>query len=104
MPFYEYEHLGAPCDQGQVIEVKQPIHDLDLRTCPHCGGPVRKLMTRVHFKKTRSDSELRDLGFTKLVRRDEGLFENMTARDGESRMVDRTKPETFPDLSKTIED
>jgi len=44
------------------------------------------------------------LGFTKLVRRDDGVYENVTARDGESKVMHRDKPETLPDLSKTIRD
>ena len=43
-------------------------------------------------------------GFTKLVKRDDGVYENVTARNGDSRYMERGKPETVPDLSKTITD
>ena len=46
------------------------------------------------------NSELCDLGFTKLVRRDDGVYENVTARDGESKVMLRDKPETYPNLKK----
>jgi len=39
-----------------------------------------------------------------LVRRDDGVYENVTARKGDSRYMERGKPETIPDLSKTISD
>ena len=44
------------------------------------------------------------MGFTKLVKRDDGVYENVTARKGDSRLVLRDKPETLPNLSKTIRD
>jgi len=47
---------------------------------------------------------LRDLGFTKLVKRDDGVYENVTARDGDSRYMERDKPDTIPNLRKTIRD
>jgi len=44
------------------------------------------------------------LGFTKLVRRDESVYENITARDGESKVMHRDRPETYPKLKRTIRD
>lgn len=48
--------------------------------------------------------ELKDMGFTKLVRVDDGVFENVTRRPGEDKYVDRRRPETFPNLNKTVKD
>jgi len=104
MPIYEYEHLKKTCSLGRVFDVKQSIHEQSLRQCPKCGGPVRKLISRINISTPKSNSELRDLGFTKLVKRDDGVYENVTARDGDSRMVIRGKSETLPDLKKTIRD
>lgn len=105
MPVYEYEHIEEPCSAGEVFEVEQVVRDWPLTKCPHCGGPVRKLISRTFTKKPgKSDAELRDLGFTKLVRKDDGVYENVTVRDGESKIVDRRDPETFPHLHKTIRD
>ena len=104
MPVYEYEHKKKTCPWGQVFEVEQSIHDDPLTHCPNCSGPVRKLISRVYVSTPKGNSELRDLGFTKLVKRDDGVYENVTARDGESRMVHRDKPGTMPDLRKTIRD
>ena len=104
MPVYEYEHTEKPCSRGKVFDVEQSIHDKQLTQCPDCAGPVRKLISRFSISAPKSDRELRDLGFTKLVKRDDGVYENVTARDGESRVMERGKPETVPDLSKTIKD
>jgi len=104
MPVYEYEHIEAPCDLGPVFEVTQPIEDKQLEMCPNCGGPVKKLISLVGISAPKTNSELRDMGFTKLVKRDDGVYENVTTRGGESRYMQRDKPETMPDLSRTIKD
>jgi putative FmdB family regulatory protein len=104
MPIYEYEHLKTRCSQGKLFEATQSIHDTALTQCPHCGGPVQKLISRINISTPKTNRELRDLGFTKLVKRDDGVYENVTARNGDSRMVIRDKPETLPDLKKTIRD
>lgn len=101
---YEYEHLGAPCMLGKLFEVKQSIYDKVLNRCPTCGGYVRKLISCINISTPKTNSELRDLGFTKLVKREDGVYENVTARNGDSRLVIRDKPETLPDLKKTIGD
>jgi len=104
MPVYEYEHLGKPCKQGRRFEVNQSVHDRALTRCPTCGGPVRKLISWINIRTPKTNSELRDLGFTKLVKRDNGVYENVTARKGDAQMVLCDKPETLPDLSKIIKD
>jgi hypothetical protein len=65
---------------------------------------VTRLLSAALVKIKPFDSELRDKGFTKLVRVDDGLFENRTRRDGEAKYVDRRRPETFPVLEKTVKD
>ena len=104
MPVYEYEHTQQTCRLGAVFEVQQSIHDRPLTTCPECGRPVRKLISRTNISTPRTNAELKDLGFTKLVKRDDGVYENVTARDGDSRYVLRDKPGTLPDIKKTIRD
>jgi len=104
MPIYEYEHLTKPCKMGKVFDLQQSLSDNPVKTCPHCGEPVQKIVSKINISCPRSDRELRDLGFTKLVKRDDGVYENVTARDGDSRYMERGRPETIPDLRKTIED
>ena len=104
MPVYEYEHLENPCLQGRRFEVNQSIYDSALTQCPVCSGPIRKLISAINVRIPKTNSELRDLGFTKLVKRDNGVYENVTARNGDCRMVFRDKPDTLPDLKKTVRD
>jgi len=102
MPVYEYEHVNNTCSLGQVFDFRQSISDEPLKQCPHCAGVVRKIISRINISCPKTNSELRDLGFTKLVKRDDGVYENVTARGNDSRYMERGKPETIPDLSKTI--
>ncbi|UCE51091.1 MAG: zinc ribbon domain-containing protein [Desulfobacterales bacterium] len=104
MPVYEYEHMATPCKLGHKFEFEQSMNDKPLKKCPQCGSPVRKIISRINISCPKTDGELRDLGFTKLVRRDDGVYENVTAREGDSRYMTAGNPETIPDLSKTISD
>ncbi len=104
MPIYEYEHQTTDCERGKIIEIRQSISDPELTTCPYCKAPVRKILSRPNISTPKTNTELKDLGFTKLVKRDDGVYENVTARDGDSRFVHRDRPETLPNLKKTISD
>ena len=104
MPVYEYEHLETPCGVGQLFEFRQSIDDPELTNCPDCQGPVHRVLSLTNISTPRGNAELRDMGFTKLVKRDDGVYENVTRRDGDSRYMIKDRPETIPDLSKTISD
>jgi len=78
--------------------------DKALTHCPECNCPIRKIISKINISTPKTNSELKDLGFTKLVKRDDGVYENVTARDGDSKYVHRDKPETLPNLKKTISD
>jgi hypothetical protein len=106
MPFYAYTHLNesSACERYPDFEIDQPARDLPLLVCPWCGVPVERVLGTPTIKKRLFDSELRDKGFTKLVRVDEGIYENKTRRPGEEKYMDRRKPETMPKLEKTIRD
>jgi len=104
MPVYEYEHLEESCSLGKVFDYRQSLKDKQLDRCPSCSGPVQKVISRINISCPKTNGELRDLGFTKLVRRDDGVYENVTARQGDSRYMIKGKPDTIPDISKTISD
>jgi predicted nucleic acid-binding Zn ribbon protein len=106
MPVYEYEHDGGEqdCKLGWRFEIKQPITDDALKACPACGKPVHRIMPRIYISTPRTDSDLKSMGFAKLVRRDEGVYENVTALDGESKVMEAGKPETLPDIKRRIRD
>jgi hypothetical protein len=54
--------------------------------------------------QTESNAELRNAGFTKLVRRDQGVYENVTAIEGEERYMVRGRPESVPHVHKKVGD
>jgi len=108
-PVYSYKHGETPgppgrCPLGDEFEWTQPAADWPLNRCPHCGVPVERLMAAAAIRPRKFNCELKDMGFTKLVRVDDGIFENLTRRPGEDKYVDRRRPETFPNLKKTIND
>ncbi len=104
MPVYEYEHTELPCPFGRIFEVTQSMKERPLSKCPGCGRPIKKLISLVGLSIPKTNSELRDLGFTKLVKRDDGIYENVTTRNGDSRYMERGKPDTVPDVSKITTD
>jgi putative FmdB family regulatory protein len=104
MPVYEYEHEGEGCARGRRFDVRQRVDDERLAACPDCGGAVRRVFSVVNVNTPRTNSDLKSMGFTKLVRRDKGVYENVTATGTESRIWDANKPETKPHLHKKISD
>ena len=46
------------------------------------------------------DAQLKSKGFTKLVRRDKGVYENVTALDGEKRYMRADDPSSMPDFKR----
>lgn len=104
MPVYEYEHQGEACALGAQFEWVQSIKDDALAVCPKCGGAVKKLISMPYISTPTGNSKLKEMGFTKLVRRDSGVYENVTATGKESRYMESGKPETMPHLDKKISD
>ncbi|MDR1166361.1 MAG: zinc ribbon domain-containing protein [Deltaproteobacteria bacterium] len=106
MPLYSYKHRAddSDCAHAPYFEWEQVARDWPLTSCPFCGAPVERVLCAPAIKKRLFNSELRDKGFTKLVRVDDGIFENVTRRDGEAKYYDRRHPETAPILEKTIKD
>ncbi len=107
MPMYEYQVV--PDEQGcetchSGFQVLQRMSEDALTQCPECGAKVRRLLFPVGVATPKTDSELKNLGFTKLVKRDSGVYENVTRTGGESRYMEADKPHTMPDFSKKIRD
>ena len=61
----------AKCDRGDTPE----------------DAPVQRMISVPRLMVPTSDSDYKSLGMTKLVKRDRGVYENVTAKDGESRIV-----------------
>ena len=104
MPVYEYEHEGDGCGLGKRFELVQSVYSAKFTRCPECDAPVIRLISLVGISTPKTNSDLKGMGFTKLVKRDNGVYENVTATGKESRYWDATKPETMPDLKRKIRD
>lgn len=102
MPVYDYDHEEptSTCPLGQAFQIEASMHDDPLAVCPACGAGVYRLIRPLNIGRPEGDSDLRDKGFAKLVRRDKGVYENVTALDGESRIWDANNPSTLPDLRR----
>ena len=107
-PVYCYLHQdedkAGQCPAGGEFEWEQVAKDLPLSRCPHCGQAVERALSASSIKPRKFNCELKDMGFTKLVRVDDGIFENVTRRPGEEKYIDRRNPDTFPDFKKTVGD
>ena len=77
MPIYEYRHTsktGDTCEE--TFEIFQKMSDDALTKCPVCGEAVEKILSRFSGGADKmAPSRLKELGFTKLVRRDKGVYE-----------------------------
>ena len=85
MPTYRYRSQGEQhcesCREG--FEVVQALSDSALTVCPDCGvavrrvvgqGPVCVTSQRWNEKRLLSDDNLRQKGFKKLVKQDNGQY------------------------------
>lgn len=107
MPLYEYQaREGEPgCVHCRIsFTIMQRMADDALAKCPECGGPIVRLVSYAGIATPKTNSELKNLGFTKLVKRDTGVYENVTRTGNESRYMEHGKSETVPDFSKKISD
>jgi putative FmdB family regulatory protein len=104
MPAYAYECANPACPSGGVFSATQAMRDDALRVCPHCGGEVARIIHPVGLSAPIGDSDLKGKGFAKLVRRDKGVYENVTALDHESRYYRADRPETMPDIRLRVGD
>ncbi len=117
MPIYEYAFSAKPeakTEPGQApagcpycrdgFTVRQSIKDARLEVCPQCGAPVERLIFPVGVATPHTAADLKNLGFTKLVRKDKGVYENVTATGDESRYWEADKPGTMPNLKGKITD
>ena len=113
MPRYDYY-----CDDnGFVIEVAHGMSE-KLRTwgelCELAAlepgetdveAPVRRLITSAPMMNTPTgNAELKNVGFTKLEKRYDGTYENVTRSGSEKRFLDPKDPSSIPHLHKKISD
>lgn len=112
MPFYDYFCKA----NNKTVEVN---HDTKthLKTwgevCRSAGKdpgktnsdmPVERVIAFPQVKSTVGDSRLKELGFTKLVKRDKGVYENVTATGTEKRFVKAGDSSSLLHINKKIKD
>ena len=112
MPIYAY----FCADNGQTVEV---VHSMkvDLHTwgdvCELAGratgetspgAKVERILYPVGVAVPMSNSKLKELGFTKLVRRETGVYENVTAHEGEKKYMTADDASSVPKFSDRIGD
>ncbi len=113
MPRYDYQSVVS----GEIVEVTHRISE-KLTTwgevCERVDHPVgdvptdsaveRVILTAPMANTPIGDAGIKDLGFTKLVKRDDGVYENVTRTGTESRYAVAGDPSTMPHLSKKLGD
>lgn len=113
MPVYDY-YCAA---NGQTVEVTHPASK-KLRfwaeVCYYAQIPLGdtdpEASVRVVISQApgvsipKFNSELRNIGFTRLEKRDDGVYENVTATDKESRYMKRGDASTLPDIKSKVGD
>ena len=68
-------------------------------------SPVRKVIRMAPgVSVSIFNSELKNQGFTKLVKRDDGVYENVTALDQEKKFMKRGDPSGIPHIHRKISD
>jgi predicted nucleic acid-binding Zn ribbon protein len=112
MPRYDYY-----CEaNGQTVEVRHGM-DVVLKTwgevC-YAGqiplgeteflAPVRKVLSAPGISLPTGNAKLKEVGFTKLVKRDDGVYENVTRTGSEQRYMEAGKPESIPHVHKKVSD
>jgi putative FmdB family regulatory protein len=80
MPIYQYRPNKNSCPYCRDgFDIMQSMSADPLKYCPKCSKPVHKVpSTFSGAVPLLSDGNLRDKGFTKLVRRDKGVYEKTT--------------------------
>ena len=104
MPTYRYECANAECATGGEFTVFQSMSAEALKLCPTCGKVVERLIGPAYVSTPKGNTDLKSMGFAKLVKRDKGVYENVTALDNESRYWHADKPETMPDIKRRVKD
>lgn len=113
MPRYDYFCAA----NGQTIEV---VHSLKLKLstwgelCDMAGlplagtdqaEPIERVITQPPMANTPvGNSGLKDLGFTKLVKRDDGVYENMTRSGTEKRYMKAGDLASMPEFNRKLSD
>lgn len=76
MPLYEYELCEGNCVVcGGKFTLRRPLNAQELKNCPACKKPVRKIISSFNAPKSLSISSAKKAGFTVYKRLGKGEYE-----------------------------
>ena len=90
--------LIAALQLQAIVNAAQPTRRRAL-----VSGIATAAVPSITQARVRGAAELKNLGFKKLVRRDKGVYENVTATDKESRYFDANDPSSAPHIPKEFD-
>lgn len=112
MPRYDYH---CP-DNDYIVEVRHGVDEriktwgdlceramIGPRGTP-ADAPVELVVHPPALSFPKGDVALKNMGFSKLVRRETGVYENVTAQDGQAKIVSADNPASGLNLGATIGD
>ena len=110
MPLYEYYCAS----NALTLEVSHAMSE-DLTTwgelcerLQHDPGetaldaPIERMISRVRVQSPKGNSDQKSMGFTKLVRSDQGVYEKVTAQEGEKRYMVADDSSSVPDFTDKV--
>lgn len=108
MPFYDYfcETNGLTVEVRHEATVRletwgEVCHRLNLEVgSTPADSPVVRMIGLPSINVPTGNSKLKELGFTKLIKRDKGVYENVTASNGEKKYMTADDPSSMPNLNK----
>jgi len=112
MPRYDY----FCAHNGQTVEVRHRMNQVLEMWGEVCyaaqismgetafDAEVRKVLSPPGISLPTGDSKLKEVGFTKLVKRDNGVYENVTRTGDEKRYMKAGDADSMPHLHKKIGD
>ena len=112
MPSYDYY-----CEtNGETIEVRHGVDQKITTWGELCFAaqvplgetdffaPVRKVLSAPGIALPTGNAKLKEVGFTKLVKRDDGVYENVTRSGSEERYMKAGDAESLPHIHKKVGD
>ena len=85
MPIYEYAPTSCHCDKCQgLFELRQSISEPKLTTCPTCGQPCERRISRVALggNWSLSESKIKNSGLTQYKKAGDGVYERTAGTGG----------------------
>ncbi|TAK68023.1 MAG: zinc ribbon domain-containing protein [Betaproteobacteria bacterium] len=85
MPIYEYAPTSGHCEKcNGGFEVIQRLADAKLTSCPSCGQPCERRISKVALGGTwsLSESKIRQSGLTQYKKVDKGVYERTAGAGG----------------------